>query len=228
MDAEKAAAVVAAPTRRRLAASIRERISAGVLEPGSRLNERELCEDFDVSRTVVRETLRQIEAEGFVTIEPNRGAVVVTVSYADAEQMFEVRESLESLACSLFARRGTVEHKQELWSAIKRVEASVDGGDLTQIIAAKADFYDVLLLGAGNDQLTSTLRLLRVRINLLRRYSLALPERHPETLAEIRAIGDAVIAGDVDGARRAGEHHVQQASRAALPQIFAELQRGAT
>ncbi|MCF8569072.1 GntR family transcriptional regulator [Gordonia sp. HY002] len=217
-------AAVAAPTRRRLAESIRDRISTGVLEPGSRLNERELCEDFDVSRTVVRETLRQIEAEGFVTIEPNRGAVVVTVSYADAEQMFELRESLESLACSLFARRGTLEHKQRLWAVIERLEAAVDGGDLTEIIAAKDEFYDVLMLGAGNDQLTSTLRLLRVRINLLRRYSLALPERHPETLAEIRAIRDAVVSGDVDGARRAGEHHVRQASRSALPRIFAEMQ----
>ncbi|MCF8588603.1 GntR family transcriptional regulator [Gordonia liuliyuniae] len=221
-------APVAAPTRQRLAASIRDRISTGVLEPGSRLNERELCEDFDVSRTVVRETLRQIEAEGFVTIEPNRGAVVVTVSYADAEQMFELRESLESLACSLFARRGTVEHKRALWEVIERLEAAVDTGDLTAILAAKADFYDVLLLGAGNEQLTSTLRLLRVRINLLRRYSLSLPERHPETLTEIRAIRDAIVSGDVDGARRAGEHHVQQASRAALPRIFDELQRAAT
>ncbi|WOC12723.1 GntR family transcriptional regulator [Gordonia sp. MP11Mi] len=221
-------APVAAPTRQRLATSIRDRISTGMLEPGSRLNERELCEDFDVSRTVVRETLRQIEAEGFVTIEPNRGAVVVTVSYADAEQMFELRESLESLACSLFARRGTVEHKRALWEVIERLEAAVDTGDLTAIIAAKADFYDVLLLGAGNEQLTSTLRLLRVRINLLRRYSLSLPERHPETLTEIRAIRDAIISGDVDGARRAGEHHVQQASRAALPRIFDELQHAAT
>ena len=226
MGGEESTAV-AAPTRRRLAASIRDRISTGVLEPGSRLNERELCEDFDVSRTVVRETLRQIEAEGFVTIEPNRGAVVVTVSYADAEQMFEVRESLESLACSLFARRGTLECKQQLWAVIERLEVAVDGGDLTEILAAKADFYDVLLLGAGNDQLTSTLRLLRVRINLLRRYSLSLPERDPETLAEIRAIRDAVISGDVDGARRAGEHHVRQASRAALPRIFEEMQPSA-
>ncbi|GAA4641225.1 GntR family transcriptional regulator [Gordonia humi] len=218
-------APVAAPTRQRLATSVRDRISAGVLEPGTRLSERELCEDFDVSRTVVRETLRQLEAEGFLTIEPNRGAVVVTVSYADAEQMFELRESLEALACSLFAKRGTVEHKQALWEVIDGIEAAIDDGDLNAIIDAKAAFYDVLLLGAGNEQLTSTLRLLRVRINLLRRYSLSLPERHPETLAEIRAIRDAIIAGDVDGARRAGEHHVQQAARAALPRIFEELYR---
>lgn len=219
---------VAAPTRTRLAASIRDRISTGELEPGARLSERELCDDFAVSRTVVRETLRQIEAEGFVRIEPNRGAVVVTVSYADAEQMFELREALESLACSLFARRGAVEHKEALWEVVERLEAAVETGDLTAIIAAKTDFYGVLLLGAANDQLTTTLRLLRVRIDLLRRYSLSLPERHPETLAEIRAIRDAIIAGDVDGARRAGEHHVRQASRAALPRIFDELQRSAT
>lgn len=218
-------APAAAPTRQRLAASLRELITAGTLEPGARLSERALRESFDVSRTVVRETLRQLEAEGFVTIEPNRGATVAEISYTDAEQMFELRGALESLACSLFTRRGTLTQKQALRASIVRTESVMRDGDVNEIIRAKDHFYDALLAGAGNHQLTSALRLLHARINLLRRYSLSAPGRHAESLSEISKICDAVIAGDVDGARLAGEFHVQQASRAALPRIFDELYR---
>ncbi|MGV9798532.1 GntR family transcriptional regulator [Mycobacterium sp. NPDC003449] len=216
----------AAPARTRLVGGLRDAISHGLLKQGTRLNERELCESYDVSRTVVREGLRQLEGEGFVTIEANRGALVAKMSYSDAEHLFEVRGALESLACSLFARRGTVEHKQTLAACAADIERAIQGGDLTVILAAKDAFYDALLTGAGNSELTSALRLLHARIRLLRRYSLSAENRHPATLAEITAICDAVIAGDIEGARRAGEYHVAQASRAALPRIFADLHRG--
>lgn len=223
-----AAATPAAPARTRLVSGLRDAISHGLLKQGSRLNERELCESYDVSRTVVREGLRQLEGEGFVTIEANRGALVATISYTDAEHLFEVRGALESLACSLFARRGTVEQKRILAKRAAHVADAMQGGDLTDVLVAKDAFYDALLEGAGNSELTSALRLLHARIRLLRRYSLSAENRYPESLAEITAICDAIIAGDIEGARRAGEHHVAQASRAALPRIFDDLYRDST
>lgn len=215
--------IAGAPARSRVVGALRDAICQGLLTPGSRLNERELCESYDVSRTVVREGLRQLEGEGFVTIETNRGAVVAGISYTDAEHLFEVRGALESLACALFARRGTVEHKRALSAATARTAQAVNDGDLTGILAAKDAFYDALLQGAGNPELTSALRLLHARIRLLRRYSLSTENRHPKTLAEITAICDAIIAGDIEGARSAGEYHVAQAAHAALPRIFDEL-----
>jgi DNA-binding GntR family transcriptional regulator len=213
----------AAPARARLVGGLRDAISEGLLKPGSRLNERELCETYDVSRTVVREGLRQLEGEGFVTIEANRGAVVAAISYTDAVHLFEVRGALESLACSLFARRGTVEHKRALALATSRTADAMADGDISSVLSAKDAFYDALLAGAGNSELTSALRLLHARIRLLRRYSLSAENRHPKSLAEITAICDAIVAGDIEGARRAGEHHVAQSARAALPRIFHEL-----
>lgn len=215
----------AAPARTRLVGGLRDAISQGLLTQGTRLNERELCESYDVSRTVVREGLRQLEGEGFVTIEANRGALVAKISYTDAEHLFEVRGALESLACALFARRGTVGHKRDLAACTSRVAAAMQGGDLTDILAAKDGFYDALLEGAGNSELTSALRLLHARIRLLRRYSLSSENRQPESLAEITAICEAIVAGDIEGARRAGEYHVAQASRAALPRIFDDSYR---
>jgi DNA-binding GntR family transcriptional regulator len=216
------AAGPAAPTRARLAVAVRAAIGDGTFPPGSRLNERELCETYGVSRTVVRETLRQLEAEGFVVLEANRGAVVPEISYADAQALFEVRGALEALACSLFAQRGTVEQKRALTDALRVTEQVMRQRPIDEVLRVKDAFYDALLDGAGNSELTSTLRLLHARINLLRRHSLSAPGRTEHTLAEIGAICQAIVAGDVEGARIAGSHHVAQARFAALPRIFEE------
>jgi DNA-binding GntR family transcriptional regulator len=218
-------AVHPAPARSRLVTGVRQDISDGRLTPGTRLNERELCEFYDVSRTVVREGLRQLEGEGFVTIEAHRGAVVASISYQDAEHLFEMRGALEALACSLFARRGSVESKRALARATARTAEAMENGDITTVLVAKDEFYDALLAGAGNPELDSALRLLHARIRLLRRYSLSADNRFASSLSEITAICEAIVAGDIEGARRAGEHHVAQAARAALPRIFDELCR---
>ena len=210
----------AAPTRSRVAAGIRADISDGTLPPGSKISERDICETYDVSRTVVRETIRQLEAEGFVTVKPNVGAVVAEITYADAQSLFEIRGALESLACSLFAQRGSLANKHRLVETIKVIERAMDGGSLEEILAAKDDFYDALFEGAGNPELTATLQLLHARIQLLRRYSLSAKGRNEYSLNEIKEIVRAIVAGDAEGARLAGVHHVAQASYAALPRIF--------
>lgn len=214
---------VEAPTRARLSVGIRTAIIDGEFAPGVRLNERQLCETYQVSRTAVREALRQLEAEGFVTIEANRGARVSTISYTDAQASFEVRGALESLACSLFAQRGRPDQKQALMDALRGVEQAMrDDGTLEEVLASKDRFYDALLAGADNPVLTTTLRLLHARIQLLRRHSLSAPDRMTHSLAEISEVCRAILAGDVEAARKAGAHHVEQARFAALPKIFDE------
>ena len=222
-ELESAAGLAAAPTRDRVAMGIKAAIADGTLVPGTRLSEREICTQYEVSRTVVRETLRQLEAQGFVTVQPNKGAVVAEISYNDAEALFEVRGALESLACSLFARRGSLPQKQQLIASINASEAAMNGGTIDEILTAKDSFYDALLDGAGNSELTTTLRVLHARIQLLRRYSLSAPGRHTESLKELKEISRAIIAGDIEGARNAGLYHVEQAKFAALPRIFAEI-----
>ncbi|MGW7545277.1 GntR family transcriptional regulator [Streptomyces sp. NPDC054770] len=221
-EQQSAGPSTAAPSRFRLAAAIRAAISEGTLQPGERVNERELCETYGVSRTTVRETLRQLEAEGFLTLEPHRGAVVATMSYTQAEALFEVREALESLACGLFAARGDLAHKRKLSETLQVTEGAMQDGTLDAVLEAKDRFYDALLEGAGNPELTTSLRLLHARIRILRRYSLSAPGRHERSLAELSDICRAIVAGDVEGARRAGGHHVAQARYAALPRIFAQ------
>lgn len=209
-------------TRERLTDDVRAAITGGQLSPGTRLNERELCERHSVSRTALREALRQLEAEGLVTVEPNRGASVARITYQDAEALFELRGALEALACSLFAQRGTPDQKRALIESLRDTTATMRAGAIDETLAAKDRFYDALLDGAGNPELTLSLRRLHARIRLLRRHSLAAQGRTEQSIRELEAMCQAILAGDVEGARLAGSHHVAQARFSALPRIFAE------
>src|ERR1700744_6795818 len=84
---------------------LRQAIRTGVLKPGQRLIERELCELTGVGRTSIREALRQLEAEGLVTTIPHRGPSVSTISLDEARQLYAVRALLEGHAGREFARR---------------------------------------------------------------------------------------------------------------------------
>ncbi|WP_322050782.1 GntR family transcriptional regulator [Paraburkholderia bannensis] len=217
---------VGASTRIRLTDGIRVAIGRGELPAGARLSERELCERYGVSRTVVREALRQLEAEGFINMEAHRGAVVTEISFDRAEHLFEIRGSLESLACELCAAKASIEQKRKVAEAVGQIERAISGGSLDEILAAKNQFYDALLVGAGNQELSAMLRLLHARIQQLRRYSLSADKRLPQSLSEIRTICNAIIAGDAEGAARAAKYHVSQARFAALPQIFKQQYGG--
>jgi len=212
--------LVVETTRTRLAEGLRMDIAKGVLAPGEKLNEREVCEQYGVSRTVVRETIRQLEAEGFITVVPHKGAVVAELSYERAVHLFELRSALESLACQLCAIRSTTEQKRVLAAAVEEIRSTMQNGRLDELVLAKNAFYRALLQGAGNEELTGMLQLLHVRIDILRRYSLSSPGRTARSMAEIEGIFHAILSGDGEAARIAGVYHVAQARAAALPRVF--------
>lgn len=108
---------MAAPLRHGVTESIRNAIALGRYKAGDRLPERELCELTGVSRTLVRETLRQLESEGLITVFPHRGPVVARLSPQQAEGIYQVRVELEGLACHLFATSATEEQRQALRQA---------------------------------------------------------------------------------------------------------------
>src|SRR3954462_8704680 len=94
----------------RLASSIRQRVLSGEFPSGSRLRQEALAEEFGVSRTPVREALRQLQATGMGEVQPNRGAVVRGASARDIRENLEVRAELEAYAAELAAERVRDEH----------------------------------------------------------------------------------------------------------------------
>ena len=82
---------------------LREAILSGAFSPGQKLVEKDLWQSLGISRTVVREALQHLQAEGLINIIPYKGPVVATLTLQDANELYEVRASLESLACAGFA-----------------------------------------------------------------------------------------------------------------------------
>jgi len=206
----------AAPLRRQTEEDLRKAILAGRYNAGERLKERELMETLGVSRTLLREALRQIESEGLVTLVPNRGAIVAVLEYEQAEQIYEVRSILEAQACVDFALRATHAHLRELQDTFAKLKLCGDKGDIEGTLSFSTTFYDVILNGGGNKVLSSMLKLLHNRIVLLRRTSISEPDRLPETIAELTDIFNALCARDEVAAGKASVHHVRQAARTAL------------
>ncbi|NYT78311.1 GntR family transcriptional regulator [Alcaligenaceae bacterium] len=207
---------VAAVLRHSVTESIRNAILAGRFQPGERLPERELCEMTGVSRTLVREALRQLETERLIKVIPHRGPVVETITPEQADGIYRVREELEGLASQLFAERATPEHLKNLKQAYTDLRASHTKVDPLGQLKAKNHFYRCLLDGAGNEALSNSLRLLNSQIMLLRSMSMAAPGRAKKSLVELGELLKALEAKDEKAARKAGSRHVRNASAVAI------------
>jgi DNA-binding GntR family transcriptional regulator len=194
--------------------NLRQAILDRRLAPGQRLIERELVELTGVSRTSVREALRELAAEGLVTAIPNKGTVVTSVSAEEARQLYQVRSVLEALAGRLFVEHAGPAQRKALVRALDRVERQFAKG--SPVLAAKDAFYDVLFEGGGNDALRSVVGSLHARVSVLRSLSLSVPGRLEHSVDELRAIVDAVQANDADAAAAACARHVEEAGRAGL------------
>ena len=150
-----------APVRAQVLDNLRQAIVERQLAPGQRLIERELVELTGVSRTSIREALRELAAEGLVTAIPNKGTVVARVSAEEARQLYEVRSALEGLGGRLFVQNATQAHRNALVKALQRIERLVAKG--APVINAKDSFYEILFEGGGNEALRSVAAGLRAR-----------------------------------------------------------------
>ncbi len=207
---------VAAPLRHQVAEIIRNAIAVGRLESGSRLVERDLCEMTGVSRTVVREVLRQLESEGLIEVIPNKGPIVARISLRQAREVFQLRAELEGLASQLFAELATDLQMNALKNAFELLRVSYKKGEVVSMLAAKSHFYDCLVDGSGSEMLGNVLRQLHARAMVLRGTSLSQPGRTAQSEREIKEIMNAIRRRDGSAARKASVLHIERAAEAAL------------
>lgn len=197
-----------APVRLQVIERLRDAIVSMRFKPGDRLRERELCELTGVSRTSVREALRQLEAEGLVEVLPNIGPIVASISIEDVRDIYRVRAVLEGLAGELFTISATEEQADALEKVTEKLGALVSSGEVSNIVQLKDEFYDVLFDGAGSELVRKTLESLRARVTVLRATTLRQANRPQETYAELREIIDGVRARDSKAAEAACRKHV--------------------
>ena len=191
--------------RRKIAASLRMAVQTGALEPGARLVEKDLCQELNVSRTSLREALRELEAEGLVE-SGQRGLVVARITPDEARNIYNVRAALEGLVAEHFAQLAG--EPDQL--ALDRV--------VPAIISEKDRFYEVLCLGARNTVVLDLLTRLNSRINNLRSLSRSNPARGKDSLLEIMDIAAALKRRDPLAAKAAAVRHIERAAEAALGQ----------
>jgi DNA-binding GntR family transcriptional regulator len=151
-----------------LAAHLRDMIMEGVFKPGEKIQEQDLCDRFDVSRTPIREALRVLAAEGYLTLTPNRGARIAKPSVEEIEELYPLIGALEGLAGELACARITDEGIRRIEGLHNRMMAHYRKGRLAETKKLNRQIHEAIFEAAGNAALTANYRNLMIRTNSIR------------------------------------------------------------
>ena len=197
------------PLHEEVADRLRVLLTEGGLVPGSRLNERVLCEQLKVSRTPLREAFKVLAAERLIELSPNRGARVVALSRADAEQLFELMGALEGLSGQLAAERRSDEELAEVRALHFEMLAAHARRDLPGYYALNRKIHQAINRCARNPALRETYDSVNTRIQHLRFRSNFNHEKWDKAVREHQAMLDALQAGDGSALRALLEQHLR-------------------
>jgi DNA-binding GntR family transcriptional regulator len=176
--------------------TIRDAIISGSLKPGEKVAEPELAERFGISRTPIREAFRQLESEGYLTVVPRKGAVVVTFSQRDVEEFYAIKSILEGYAARKACEKLTVREIDKLQSINDKLRVLADEGDVRHFFKVHDNFHELFVRAADNDKLTEMILNLVGRFQRLRIASLSLSGRMQFSVQEHQKIIDAFRNGD--------------------------------
>ncbi len=201
-----------------IVARLRDDILARRVAPGERLVESELTERFAVSRGPVRESLRRLEAEGFIDHVPNRGAVVRRLSAQEILELFQIRTELEALAARLAAAACDTDRRARFEAAIAFIyeEGSREPGAYLQENAA---FHAAVMDLAANRQLRDLSLRLHLPLIMAQVADALTPEALRDSVQEHRALAAAILARDEKAADAATRAHLDRALKLALASV---------
>jgi DNA-binding GntR family transcriptional regulator len=200
------------PLRHVVLEEIRRRIIVGVYAPGERVFEDQIAADLEVSRNPVREALQALAVDGFIELEPRRGARVAVVSRSRAGELFEVREVLEGLVASLAATRCSDAEIAAMRAVVEDGRETAERGDLAVLPALNTRFHTLLATSARNAMLAEAIERLRHLIEWI--YSQRIAERAPRSWEEHSQIVDAIARGDAEAAEQVARAHIAKARAA--------------
>lgn len=204
------------PVRTQLLQRLRSAITEGMFQPGDHLVERELCESLGVSRTSLREALRQIEAEGLIEFFPNRGAVVREISMDEVLELWELRTVVECLVARRFATHGTEEDIDRLEASIANMDAALKAQARAGIKHAKLELWESFTAGGHHTAAGKLILQINARLSFLWSSSLLLPGRPAESIAEFISLLGALRSRNADVAEAAIMLHNEHAKFVAM------------
>jgi DNA-binding GntR family transcriptional regulator len=200
-----------------VATRLRDRITAGNLRSGAPLSEVTIAGEFGVSRTPVREALKQLQTEGLVEIRPRVGTFVTAPTRLEVIELFELKEILEGAAARLLAQRGEIPELAALRRNVLESDQAVADEDVEVYALLVEEFHTLIVRGTGNQKLIHHYSLLMNQLAYPRivQTSLQLPGRLARSDAEHRSVLEMIASKDGTTAERKMREHVQ-ASRQAL------------
>lgn len=197
------------PLREQIVERVRMLIITGELPAGEKISEKMLCEQFNVSRTPLREALRTLAAENLVELRPNRGAIVTPLHNEQLAEIFPVLAVLEAFAAEDACRRRDPELLQVLSTAQIEMERCHSAGDRDGYFRANERVHAGILEVADNPTLTQLVRRLSVQVRRHRYQANSSDAGWEKAVAEHRWLLEAFQAGDADRAREVMTQHLR-------------------
>src|SRR3974390_2042239 len=188
--------------------ALADEIISGVLAPGATLDETLIAQRFNVSRTPVREALRQLAASGLVEIRPHRGAVVASLSHARLNAMFEAMAELEAICAGLAAERMSAVERQALQQVHEELRKLSYLGDPPRFHELNEVFHNAIYAGAHSDHLAEITLATRIRVQPFRRAQFRNLGRFAHSHAEHDRVVNAIVRGNRAGAAAAMREHI--------------------
>jgi DNA-binding GntR family transcriptional regulator len=195
--------------RERIVTRLRQAIIAGDLPPKSRLIEPELARQLNVSRTPLREAIRQLEAEGFVTTVPRVGSFVSELTSQDVDDLYAIRTVIEGLAARQAAENRDPAKREVLEKILSDLAKRT--GDYRQYHEISGRFHDIIVELSGNRRLQGIYQSLAQHVSRMRTLSLAVRGRPQASLRGHRRIAAAILSGQGAEAERAMRTHIDAA-----------------
>lgn len=197
--------------RERVFHEIHEKILNGVYRDSVELREIALAEELGVSRTPVREALRQLELEGLVKIVPNKGAVVTAITKKDVKDIYIIRSMLEGLCARWATENITEEQLDEMEEILLLSEFYINKKKkepTSQVVELDGKFHEVLYEASDSRIMKHLLSDFHKYVRLARRTSVENPERAEKSIEEHRALLEAIKAKDADKAEELANKHM--------------------
>ena len=187
---------------------IRENILSGKYANHEELKEKTIGDELGVSRTPVREALRQLELEGLVSIIPNKGAYVVGITQKDIKDIYEIRGRLEGLCAKWAAESITKEQLDELEENVFLAEFHSKKGNSEQLVELDNKFHEVLYQASGSKELYHVLSDFHHYVSRVRKITLASEKRAVESNKEHMLIVEALKERDAVRAEQLANSHI--------------------
>lgn len=188
---------------------LRDKILNEEYTKGQKLNEVVLAKELSISRTPIREALKQLELEGLVESIPNKGVYVIGFSPRDIDDMFEIRLALEGLAIELAIDRMDEEHLAKIKEIFELMEFYTQKDDQKKIAALNIDYHDAIYQSTCSQYFAQLLKDINYYVSVTSRHSISQPERLDTALEEHKAIFDAIVAHDKVKARNMIQSHIR-------------------